>query len=89
MISVRLMLSDNKIISDNVAIPYKCFPGRCLSMYGYHIIGNNDSVALACEKDPMCKAFRHSAKHGFGYLCADSDARNGYNDWVLCKINPG
>ena len=83
------MLSDNHIISDNVAIPYKCFPGRCLSMYGYHITGNNDSVALACATDTRCKAFRYSARLGFGYLCAELDARTGYDDWGLCKINPG
>ena len=60
-----------------------------MSMYGHQITGNNDSVALACAKDPKCKAFRYSAKHGFGYLCEESDAMNGYDDWMLCKINPG
>ena len=77
------------MLSGNVLHPYTCFPGRCSSMYGQHITGNNDSVALACTTDPRCKAFRHSAKSGFGHLCAGSEARNGYDDWVLCTINPG
>ena len=83
------MCSDNKILLNNLVHPYNCFPGRCSSMYGTHITGNNDSVALACATDPRCKAFRHSAKNGLGYLCADSEARNSYDDWVLCQVNPG
>ena len=67
-------------------------------MYGPHITGNNDSVALACVTDTRCKAFRYSAKLGFGYLCAELDARvysdtvggySVYGDWELCTINPG
>ena len=76
------------MLSDELQ-PYTCFPGRCSSIYGYHITGNNDSVALACAIDPRCKAFRHSAKGGFGYLCEETEAWNGYDDWVLCSINPG
>ena len=89
MFSVRFMQSYSTLFTGNVAHPYKCFPGRCSTIYGNHINGNNDSVALACATHPRCKAFRYSVKHGFGYLCAESDARNGYDDWVLCKINPG
>ena len=58
-------------------------------MYGPQITGLPDVVALSCAADPRCAAFRYSTKHGFGYLCAESDARNGYDDWVLCKIDPG
>ena len=83
------MLSYNNLLTGNVAHPYQCFPGRCSSIYGHHITGNNDLVASACATDPRCKAFRYSVKHEFGYLCAESDARNNYDDWVLCKINPG
>ena len=83
------MQSDNKIFSENVAVTYKCSSGRCLSMYGPHITGTNDSVALACVTDTRCKAFRYSAKLGFGYLCAELDARVYYGDWELCTINPG
>ena len=69
--------------------PYKCFVGRCSSMYGKHIKGNNDSIALACAMNPNCKAFRYSAKNYLGYLCNDSDARNSYEDWILCSEDPG
>ena len=89
MFSVRFTLSYSTLFSDNVAHPYKCLPGLCSTIYGNHINENNDSVALACATDPRCQAFRYSVKLGFGYLCAESDARNGYDDWVLCKINPG
>ena len=68
---------------------YECYPGYCQSLYGHYIQGDTDSVAIACAKDTKCKAFRHSAKLGFGYLCADTDARNNYHDWRLCAIDPG
>ena len=77
------------MLSNILVNPYKCFPGRCPSFYGPPISGNTDRVALACSIDPKCVAFRHSTKHGFGYLCGESDAMNSYDDWVLCKIDPG
>ena len=58
-------------------------------MYAKHIHGSNDSVALACARDSKCKAFRYSANNSFGYLCNDSDAKSGHDDWELCTINPG
>lgn len=66
-----------------------CNPGRCQSIYGHYIQGDNDTVAITCENDPKCKAFRYSIKMGFGYLCAESDARDTYDDWSLCSIEPG
>ena len=68
---------------------YECYPGRCESIYGHYIQGDNDSVAIACTKDPKCKAFRFSAKLNFGYFCAKSDIRKTYDDWKTCKVNPG
>ena len=72
-----------------LVIPYKCFVGRCSSMYGKHINGNNDSLAFACALDPNCKAYRYSEKNNLGYLCNDSDARYSYDDWKLCSKDPG
>ena len=59
-------------------------------MYGNHIKGDNDSVALACAMDPKCKAFRYSARYRLGYLCSGSDAEYVYDDdWELCEIDRG
>ena len=58
-------------------------------MYSKHIRGDNDSIANECAMDPDCKAFRYSEIKGIGYLCNDYDGRNGYEDWVLCEIEPG
>lgn len=46
-------------------------------------------MALACAKDTNCKAFRYSANKGYGYLCNNTDARYGHDDWVLCNMDPG
>ena len=46
--------------------------------------------------DSKCKAFRHSAANGFGFLCDAADVKDGnygrlrkkdgYEDWKLCRI---
>ena len=71
-------------------------------MYGKQIKGNNDTVALACDRDPRCKSFRHTSSKGLGYLCYNSDATDDLvtksygstneiiqNDWKYCKLDTG
>ena len=69
--------------------PYSCLKGYCSSFYGNSIHGTNDSVALACGRDPKCKAFRYSSQHGFGYLCNDLVRKQGYDDWESCGFWSG
>ena len=44
---------------------------------------------MACAIDPKCKGFRYSSKNGFGFLCSNFDAYEGYDDWKFCELNSG
>ena len=68
---------------------YTCRHGYCTSIYGHPIYGSRHSVATACAMDSNCKAFRHSNKNGFGYLCNDNIRKKGYSDWNMCGFWSG
>ena len=73
-----------------LAKQYSCQPRICsLASDARSVRGNKDSVAWACSMDSNCKAFRHSSKHGIGFLCNPSDNQtdDGYEDWELCTFN--
>ena len=73
-----------------LAKQYSCQPRICsLASDARSVRGNKDSVAWACSMDSNCKAFRHSSKHGIGFLCNPSDNQtdDGYEDWELCSFN--
>ena len=44
---------------------------------------------MACAMDSKCKAFRHSSKNGFGFLCSNLDANEMYDDWKVCEFDSG
>ena len=69
--------------------PYSCVSGYCTSLYGNSIKGSKESIAMACAIDSNCKAFRHSSKNGFGFLCDEADMKYGYDDWKLCRFGSG
>ena len=85
----------NEFKKESFEKSYTCLPGYCSSFYGKSIHGSNDSVARACALDPMCKAFRYSTQHGFGFLCNNLIRKNEWeladrqDDWELCGLWSG